>query len=139
MANWAESLCNMVRKAQAAFIPARIHKSNYGVAGANPGDAFIWNAPAMDSKEDYETDVIKWKTDRAAGMKQFQEYKNNGEYIMLVGGPPTLYGQFAKSYMPYFFVTLWYIILRGIDCKNFETFFCSGKKLYPIIYSTSYY
>ena len=59
----------MVRKVQADFIPARIRKSNYGVQGANPGDAFIWNAPAMDTEEDYETDVTVWKTDRAAGMK----------------------------------------------------------------------
>ena len=79
MANWAESLRNMVRKKHKRFFfPARIHKSNYKVVGANPGDVFIWNAPAMDSEEDYETDVIEWKTDRAAGMKQFQEYKNNG-------------------------------------------------------------
>ena len=41
MANWAESLCKMERKVQGDFIPDRIHKSNYGVAGANPGDAFI--------------------------------------------------------------------------------------------------
>ena len=49
----------MERNVQGDFIPDRIHKSDYGVAGANPGDPFIWNAPAMDSKEDYETDVIK--------------------------------------------------------------------------------
>ena len=55
--NWAESFRNMVRKIQADFIPARIRKTNYGVQGANPGDPFIWNAPAIDNEEDYETDV----------------------------------------------------------------------------------
>ena len=58
---------------------------------------------------------------------------------MIIGGPPTLYGQFAKSQTPYFFANLWYIMMKGIDYQNFETFFWSGKKLYPIIYSTSYY
>ena len=48
----------MERNVQGDFIPDRIHKSDYGVADANLGDPFIWNAPAMDSKEDYETDVI---------------------------------------------------------------------------------
>ena len=37
----------------------------------------------METEEDYEMDVIEWKADRVAGMKQFQDYKNNGEYIML--------------------------------------------------------
>ena len=69
MTNWTESLCEMERKVQGDFIPDRIHKSNYGVAGANPGDPLIWNAPAMDSEEDYKTNVIKWKADQVAGMK----------------------------------------------------------------------
>ena len=56
--NWAESLRNMTRKPQTDFIPARVRKSNYGAPGPNPGDAFIWNTPAVDTKEDYFNDVI---------------------------------------------------------------------------------
>ena len=41
MANWVESLREMERKVQGDFFPARILKSNYGVAGANPGDPFV--------------------------------------------------------------------------------------------------
>ena len=41
MAGWAESLCEMEQKVQADFIPARVLKSNYGVPGANAGDAFV--------------------------------------------------------------------------------------------------
>ena len=73
----------MVCKTQADFIPARVHKTNYGVAGANPGDAFIWNAPAIDIKEDYINNVTVWKKGQVSGMKQYQDYMNNGEYIML--------------------------------------------------------
>ena len=62
MANWAKSLRNMVRKPQVDFIPARVRKSNYGAPGPNPGDAFIWNAPAVDTEEDYSNDVTVWKT-----------------------------------------------------------------------------
>ena len=79
--NWAESLRNMVRKPQADFMPTRVRKSNYG----NPGDIgeFIWNAPAVDTKEDYINDTTVWKTGQVSGMKQYQDYVNNGEYIML--------------------------------------------------------
>ena len=63
MANWAKSLRNMVRKLQADFIPARVRKSNYRVPGSNPGDAFIWNTPGLNTKEDYTTYIIEWKTD----------------------------------------------------------------------------
>ena len=48
----------MERKVQADFIPANIRKSNYGTPGANAGDVFIWNAPAGDIEDDYNTDVI---------------------------------------------------------------------------------
>ena len=72
----------MVRKPQADFIPARVCKSNYGVLGANPGE-FIWNAPAVDTEEDYINDTTVWKTGQVSGMKQYQDYVNNGEYIML--------------------------------------------------------
>ena len=67
--NWAESLRNMVCKPQANFIPARVRKTNYGVPGANPGDAFIWNAPAIDIEEDYINNVTVWKTGQVFGMK----------------------------------------------------------------------
>ena len=81
--NWAKSLRNMVRKPQADFIPARVRKTNYGVAGVIPGDAFIWNAPAIDIEEDNINNVTVWKTGQVSGMKQYQDYMNNGEYIML--------------------------------------------------------
>ena len=57
MANWAESVRNMTRKVEADFIPARIRKANYGAVGGNPGDAFVWNAPAHESEENYLVDV----------------------------------------------------------------------------------
>ena len=63
MAGWAESLCEMERKVQGDFLPARILKSNYGVPGANPGDAFVWNPPAAETEDKYETDFIVWKAD----------------------------------------------------------------------------
>ena len=81
--NWAESLQNMVRKTQTDFIPARVRKTNYGVAGANPRDAFVWNAPAINIEENYINDVTVWKTGQVSGMKQYQDYVNNSEFIML--------------------------------------------------------
>ena len=38
----------------------------------------------------------------------------------LLGGPPTLNGQFVKSLIPYFFFTLWKIMMRGIDSQKFK-------------------
>ena len=67
--NWAKSLQNMVCKPQTNFIPARVRKSNYGASGPNPGDAFIWNAPVVDTKEYYSNDVTVWKTGQISGMK----------------------------------------------------------------------
>ena len=78
--NWAESLRNMTRKQQAEFMPARVRKNAYGTS---PNGVFIWNAPAMESEEDYDHDITVWKTGQAAGLKQFDTYVNNGEYIML--------------------------------------------------------
>ena len=83
MAGWAESLREMERKEQADFTPARVLRGNYGVPGANAGDAFVWNAPADETEERYDTDFVVWKADREAGMKRFRDYENNGEYIML--------------------------------------------------------
>ena len=72
--SWAESLRNNVRKTQADFIPARIRKTNYGTADVNPGDPFVWNAPAIDSKEDYVNDLSVWKIGQVSGKKQYQNY-----------------------------------------------------------------
>ena len=58
MTNWAKSLRDMERKVQADFIPVNICKSNYGTPGANAGDAFVRNAPAGDTEDDYNTAVI---------------------------------------------------------------------------------
>ena len=69
--NSAKSLQNMVCKPQADFIPARVCKSNYGATDPNPGDAFIWNAPSVDTEEDYTNAVIVSKIDQALGMKQY--------------------------------------------------------------------
>ena len=69
--SWAESLRNNVRKTQADFIPARVRKTNYGAAGANPGDPFVWNAPAIDNEEDYVNDLSVWKMGQVSGMKQY--------------------------------------------------------------------
>ena len=79
--NWAESLRNMTRKLQAEFMPTRVRKNTYG--NPNPAGVFIWNAPAMDTEEDYAHDMIIWKTGQASGLKQYDDYVNNGEYLML--------------------------------------------------------
>ena len=79
-AHWAESMRNMTRKLPAEFLPTRIRKNTYGneVAGV-----FVWNPPAMDTEEDYAHNTITWKTAQAAGQKQYDDYVNNGKYIML--------------------------------------------------------
>ena len=79
--NWAENLRNMVRKPQAGLMPTRVRKSSYGNPGAN--GEFIWNAPAVDTEEDNINDTTVWKTGQVSGMKQYQDYVNNGEYIIL--------------------------------------------------------
>ena len=79
--NWAESIRNMTRKLQAEFIPPRVRKNTYG--HADPAGDFIWNAPAVDTEEDYAHDIIIWKTGQASGLKQYDDYVNNGKYIML--------------------------------------------------------
>ena len=83
MAGWAESLRGMERKVQGDYIPARVLRSNYGGPGVNPGDPFVWNAPADETEDEYNTDFIVWRADREAGMKRFRTYQNNGEFIML--------------------------------------------------------
>ena len=90
-ADWAESFCNMNWKAQADFMTIEPHKRNYSAVDAVT-DAFIWHAPALDSEEDYIRDCKIWDTNLAAGIKQWNEYVNNGEYIFL-----TIQGQVEPS------------------------------------------
>ena len=71
----------MTCKLQAEFIPQRVRKNTYGHADA--AGVFIWNPPAVDTEEDYAHDIIMWKTGQASGLKQYDDYFNNGEYIIL--------------------------------------------------------
>ena len=63
IADWAASLREMERKVETDFVPVPIRKSNYGTQGPDPGDDFIWNAPAVDLEDDYNTAVTIWKAD----------------------------------------------------------------------------
>ena len=71
----------MTRKTQADFMPIRPRKQNYG--GDDAQGVFQWNAPALDTEEDYISDKTIWDKGIAAGMKQYGDYVNNGEYLCL--------------------------------------------------------
>ena len=81
----------MEHKTQANFMTTKPRKQDYGVVDAVT-DAFIWHAPALDSEEDYIGDCKIWDKNLAAGIKRWNEYVNNGEYIFL-----TLQGQVEPS------------------------------------------
>ena len=63
-AHWAESIRTNTRKQEAEFMPNRIRKNTYGTV---VNGVFIWNAPALDTEEDYSHDTIMWKTSQQAG------------------------------------------------------------------------
>ena len=80
-ADWSENFRSMTRKTQANFVTTKLRKQDYGTVDAL--DAFHWRAPALDSEEDYIRDCKIWDTNLAAGIKRWNEYVNNGEYIFL--------------------------------------------------------
>ena len=81
----------MNRKTQANFIKTEPHKRHYSAVDAM--DVFQWRAPALDLEEDYIRDCKTWDKNLAAGIKQWKEYVNNGEYLFL-----TIQGQVEPSF-----------------------------------------
>ena len=88
--DWADSLRNMTRKLEADFMPTRPRKRDYG--GDDIHGFFQWNAPALDTEEDYIGDHTLWDKGLAAGIKRYGDYVNNGEYLCL-----TIQGQVEPS------------------------------------------
>ena len=71
----------MTQKTQADLMTTEPRKQDYGTVDAL--DAFHWRAPALDTEEDYNRDVKIWDKNLTAGIKQWKEYVNNGEYLFL--------------------------------------------------------
>ena len=89
--DWVENFHNMNWKTQSDFMTIEPRKRDYGAVDAVT-DAFIWHVPALDSEEDYIRDCKIWDKNLAAGIKQWKEYVNNGEYLFL-----TIQGQVEPS------------------------------------------
>ena len=56
-------------------------RQDYGTVNAL--DAFYWQVSALDTEEDYNRDVKIWDRNLKAGIKQWKEYVNHGEYLFL--------------------------------------------------------
>ena len=80
----------MTRKTQAEFVTTKPRKQDYSAVDAL--DVFQWQAPAFDLEEDYIRDCKIWDRNLTAGIKQWKEYVNNGEYLFL-----TIQGQVELS------------------------------------------
>ena len=79
-AGWAESIRTNTRKLEDEFLPNRIRKDTYGTF---VNGVFVWNAPAMNTEEDYAHDLMMLKTAQQAGQKNYDDYKNDGEFLYL--------------------------------------------------------
>ena len=80
-ADWAKSFRSMTRKTEADFMTTKSRKRDYGTVDAL--GVFHWRAPALDTEEDYNRDLKIWDRNLTAGIKQWKEYINNGEYLFL--------------------------------------------------------
>ena len=71
----------MERKIEANLIPIAPRKRDYGAVDA--AGVFQWRPDALDTKENYNRDYKTWDRNPTAGIKQWRDYVNNGEYIFL--------------------------------------------------------
>ena len=71
----------MTRKNENEFRPIAPRKRNYVMVDAH--GVFVWRANALDTEEDYNRDYKLWERSLAAGIKQYVDYVNHGEYIFL--------------------------------------------------------
>ena len=62
-------------------MPTAPHKRNYSTVDAH--GVFVWRANALDTEEDYNRDYKIWDRSLTAGIKRYEDYINNGEYIFL--------------------------------------------------------
>ena len=71
----------MTQKTEANFMTTKPRKQDYGTVDAL--SVFHWRAPTLDTEEDYNRDLKIWDKNLTAGIKQWKEYVNNGEYLFL--------------------------------------------------------
>ena len=62
-------------------MPTAVRKRDYGTLDAV--GVFHWRPDALDTEEEYNRDYKIWDINVSAGIKQWREYINNGEYICL--------------------------------------------------------
>ena len=60
-------------------MPIAPRRRDYGAVDAH--GVFQWRAPALDTEEDCKRDYKIWERSLAAGIKRFEDYTNNGEFI----------------------------------------------------------
>ena len=68
----------MQRKIQPDFMPANVGRSAYGAMAAG---VFVWNGNALDTEDQYNRDMKVWDRSVTSGINQWNNHKNNGEYI----------------------------------------------------------
>ena len=71
----------MERKDEDDFMPTIVRKRDYGTV--NAASVFEWHANALDTEDEYNRDYKIWDRNVTAGIKQWKDYINNGEYIFL--------------------------------------------------------
>ena len=70
----------MERKIQDDFMPAIVNRRTYGAIITG---VFAWNGDALDTEDEYNRDMKIWERNARAGIKQWKDYKNDGEYLFL--------------------------------------------------------
>ena len=71
----------MTQKTEANFMTTKPRKQDYGTVDAL--SVFHWRAPTLDTEKNYSRVLEIWDIILTAGIKQWEEYVNNGEYFCL--------------------------------------------------------
>ena len=69
----------MQRKTQDDFVPAEVGRNVYGTV--TQAGVFVWNRNSIETKDDYNRAMKVWDRCVTSGIKNWDNYENNGEYI----------------------------------------------------------
>ena len=71
-------------------MPTVVRRRDYGTV--NTAGVFKWHADALDTEDEYNRGYKIWERNKTAGIKQWKDYTNEGEYLFLA-----LQGQVESS------------------------------------------
>ena len=71
----------MRRKTRDDFMPANVGRTTYGTI--NQACDYVWKGNTIETEDDYNRAMKVWDRCVTSGIKNWENYENNGESILL--------------------------------------------------------